>query len=87
MKNISNLEPRLNEQLAELITKLAEIQNKITEENFAFELKRKNFFEITADVLVEDKEQKPSTLKDLPQSTTKVDEEFLNKTIRKILKI
>ena len=87
MKKINNHELQLNEQLTGLIDNLAEIQNKIIEEKFSFELKRKNFFEISSSEKFEGKQQNTSTLPSLPQNKTKLDDEFINNTIRKILKI
>jgi hypothetical protein len=86
MQNVSEYENQLKLELNSLIEECAQIQNKITEEEFSFELKRKNFFDIVgleSDALNE----KILEFPEISEYKNRIEDGFINKTIREILKI
>ncbi|MBC7472087.1 MAG: hypothetical protein H7196_02390 [candidate division SR1 bacterium] len=69
-----------------LIKEYNEIKNKITEEEFAFELKRKNSFEIINED-IEKNSLKESTIKSVQNRKIEINKSVISDIIRNILKI
>jgi hypothetical protein len=87
MQNINQYEHQLNNELSILINEYTELQKKIVEEEFSFELKRKNFFENVMSEVGTDIIKAKSDLIPLKENIVNINEEYIKKTIKQILKI
>jgi hypothetical protein len=87
MQSIHDYQKHLKIELNSLIEQQTIIEKKINEQKFSYELKRKNFFEIISNQThnkIDDKSRKFAAL--LPVNV-KINNEYINTTIRNILKI